>query len=185
MKFYKVDLEYIRYLHSNDSRVQYNANYTDVLNQNRPYIGVVLKINEHNYFAPLEHPRPNHKLLKPNLHIYKIKGGRLGIIGLNNMIPVPEASLIDFDINADKNKKILVSQYIECKKDWNNIRERANKVYKKRITSPNKFEKKTFCDFSFLEQKCQEYENQLLQTQQPILPNQIPPVPTNGFTQGI
>ena len=117
MKFYKVDLEYIRYLHSNDSRVQYNANYTDVLNQNCPYIGVVLKINEHNYFAPLEHPRPNHKLLKPNLHIYKIKGGRLGIIGLNNMIPVPEASLIDFDINADKNKKILVSQYIEGEKE--------------------------------------------------------------------
>ena len=39
--------------------------------------------------------------------------------------------------------------------------------------------------YTSLEQKCQEYKDQLLQTQQPILPNQIPPVPTNGFTQGI
>ena len=44
---------------------------------------------------------------------------------------------------------------------------------------------KNSCDFSLLEQKCQEYSIQLSQTQQPILPNQIPSVPTNGFTQGI
>ncbi len=45
--------------------------------------------------------------------------------------------------------------------------------------------KKTVVTFSLLEQKCQEYSIQLSQTQQPILPNQIPPVPTNEFTQGI
>lgn len=62
MKFYKVDIDYIKYLHGFDDRVQYNSNYTDMLNQNRPYIGVVLEINQQNYFAPLEHPRPSHKI---------------------------------------------------------------------------------------------------------------------------
>lgn len=136
MKFYKVDIDYIKYLHGFDDRVQYNSNYTDMLNQNRPYIGVVLEINQQNYFAPLEHPRPSHKNLKSNVHIYKIKGGKLGIIGLNNMIPVPEIALINFNINIDKNRKILISQYIECSNDWDTIKNKAAQVYKKELLTP-------------------------------------------------
>lgn len=158
MKFYKVDIDYIKYLHGFDDRVQYNSNYTDMLNQNRPYIGVVLEINQQNYFAPLEHPRPSHKNLKSNVHIYKIKGGKLGIIGLNNMIPVPEIALINFNINIDKNRKILISQYIECSNDWDTIKNKAAQVYKKRITDPNKFERKMYCNFKLLEEKCSDYE---------------------------
>lgn len=165
MKFYKVDVNYIKYLHGFDNRVQYNVNYTNTLNQNRPYIGVVLKINQQNYFAPLEHPRPSHKTLKSNVHIYKIKGGKLGIIGLNNMIPVPEIALIDFDINTDKNKRILVSQYIECSNDWDTIKSKAVQTYQKRITSPNKFERKMYCNFKLLEKKCLDYEKLQQQTQ--------------------
>ncbi len=165
MKIYKVDIDYIKYLYKFDSRVQYNENYTDVMNQNRPYVGVVLNVNGQNYFAPLEHPRPSHRTLKTNLHIYKIKGGRFGIIGLNNMIPVPSSALISFDINSDRNRNILISQYIECSKDWDNIQSRANHIYNKRITSPNKFEKKMFCNFALLEQKCVEYTKDKAQAQ--------------------
>lgn len=173
MKIYKVDIDYIKYLHNFDNRVQYNENYTDTLNQNRPYVGVVLNINGQNYFAPLEHPRPSHKKLKSNLHIYKIKGGKYGIIGLNNMIPIPNAALINFNINTDKNRNILVSQYIECSKDWNNIQSRAMQIYNKRITSPNKFEKKMFCNFALLEQKCSEYEKSKTQEQTQSLADKI------------
>ncbi len=173
MKIYKVDIDYIKYLHNFDNRVQYNENYTDTLNQNRPYVGVVLNINGQNYFAPLEHPRPSHKKLKSNLHIYKIKGGKYGIIGLNNMIPIPNAALINFNINTDNNKNILVSQYIECSKDWNNIQSRAIQIYNKRITSPNKFEKKMFCNFALLEQKCSEYEKSKTQEQTQSLADKI------------
>lgn len=165
MKFYKVDIDYIKYLHGFDDRVQYNSNYTDMLNQNRPYIGVVLEINQQNYFVPLEHPRPSHKNLKSNVHIYKIKGGKLGIIGLNNMIPVPEIALINFNINIDKNRKILISQYIECSNDWDTIKNKAAQVYKKRITDPNKFERKMYCNFKLLEEKCSDYEKLQQRTQ--------------------
>lgn len=173
MKIYKVDIDYIKYLHNFDNRVQYNENYTDTLNQNRPYVGVVLNINGQNYFAPLEHPRPSHKKLKSNLHIYKIKGGKYGIIGLNNMIPIPNAALINFNINTDKNRNILVSQYIECSKDWNNIQSRAIQIYNKRITAPNKFEKKMFCNFVLLEQKCAEYIKFKTQEQSQSLTDKI------------
>lgn len=157
MQIYKIDIDYIKYLHKFDSRVQYNPNYDDNKNQNRPYIGVLLNVNGCDYFAPLEHPRTSHQNLKNNLHILKIKGGRLGIIGLNNMIPVPKNALISFDINKDSNSNILISQYIECKKHWTNIEDRANKVYQRRTVSPNRFEIKNYCDFTLLEQKCLEY----------------------------
>jgi len=72
IKLYKINLDYIKYLYSNyDSKVQYNINQNEEYNKNRPYVGVLLKINDLSYFAPLEHPRPQHKNLKNNPHIIK------------------------------------------------------------------------------------------------------------------
>lgn len=170
MKFVKIDLEYIKYLYQFDNRVQYSTSYSDSKNSNRPYIGTVLKINGNNYFAPLEHPRPEHCRLKNNLHIFKIDNGKLGIIGLNNMLPVPNSAIVEFDINEERNKKILIRQFVYCRKNQRNIINRAQKAYEKRINKPNSFEKKIFCDYLLLEQKCQEYQ---AMAQQPILPNQI------------
>lgn len=165
MQIYKIDIDYLKYLHTFDNRVQYNPNYDDNKNQNRPYLGVLLNVNGCDYFAPLEHPRESHKTLKNNLQIFKIKEGKLGIIGLNNMIPVPQQALIKFDINKDSNSKILISQYIECKKHWSNIQSRANKVYQRRVVLQKKFEKKICCDFALLEQKSLEYNKTQSQNQ--------------------
>lgn len=157
MKIYKIDLDYIKFLHKSDNRVQYNTAYNDSKNENRPYIGIVLRINGLNYFAPLEHPRPQHANLKSNPHIYKIKNGKLGLIGLNNMIPVPVEALINFDIKKDPNSAILQSQYVECKNNWNVIQSKANDIYRRRTTKPNKFEQKVYCDFKILEAECKKY----------------------------
>lgn len=157
MKIYKIDLDYIKFLHQSDNRVQYNSTYNDSKNENRPYIGIVLSINGLNYFAPLEHPRPQHANLKSNPHIYKIKNGKLGLIGLNNMIPVPVEALISFDIKKDPNSAILQSQYVECKNNWNVIQRKANDIYRRRTIKPNKFEQKVYCDFKLLETECKKY----------------------------
>jgi len=157
MKIYKVDLDYIKFLYQSDNRVQYNSDYNDSKNENRPYIGIVLSINGLNYFAPLEHPRPKHANLKSNPHIYKIKNGRLGLIGLNNMIPVPVEALISFDIKKDPNSAILQSQYVECKNNWNVIQRKANDIYRRRTIKPNKFEQDVYCDFKLLETECKKY----------------------------
>lgn len=171
MQIYKIDIGYLKFLHTFDNRVQYNPNYDDNKNQNRPYLGVLLNVNGCNYFAPLEHPRPSHRTLKNNLHIFKIKEGRLGIIGLNNMIPVPQQALISFDINKEPNSHILISQYIECKRHWSNIESRANAVYQRRVILQNRLDKKFCCDFSLLEKKCIEYNK--IQNQQQTLSSKI------------
>ena len=52
-QFYHINEHYISYLHSIDTRVQYNKG------QRRPYVGIVLSINGIDYYVPLESPKPN------------------------------------------------------------------------------------------------------------------------------
>ena len=46
-QFYHINEHYISYLHSIDTRVQYNKG------QRRPYVGIVLSINGIDYYVPL------------------------------------------------------------------------------------------------------------------------------------
>lgn len=64
IKFYKINLDYIKYLHDIDRRVQLHEGKPDTYNENRPYVGVVLSVNGRQYFAPLEHPRAQHQKMK-------------------------------------------------------------------------------------------------------------------------
>lgn len=189
MRIYKIDLKYLKYLHNSDYRVQYNINYSDSKNQNRPYIGPVLKQDGLFYYAPLEHPRPEHQALHSNNKIIKINGGRLGIIGINNMIPVPQEYLIDFDISQDKNSRTLISQLIYCRHNKRLLYHSANKTYFAKLKNADKHY--SSCDFKLLAKKCNEYSNnrdiELNQSIaasseqiKPILPNEIA---GGGFTQ--
>ena len=58
------------------------------LKANRPFIGIVFKVNNKEYFAPLSSPKEKHKGMKTNIDFFKIDKGNLGIINFNNMIPV-------------------------------------------------------------------------------------------------
>ncbi|MDE6530947.1 MAG: type III toxin-antitoxin system ToxN/AbiQ family toxin, partial [Lachnospiraceae bacterium] len=171
IRLYKVDLNYIKYLNSVDNRVQFHPNKPDSYNQNRPYIGIVLSIKGKQYYAPLEHPRLQHQQLKSNLHIIKINNGKHGIIGLNNMIPVPTSQLISFDISQDPQKKILTAQYLFCKKNYNMINACANQVYQNRL-NPNSFEQKVYCNFQKLEVAASLYKAQQQQSQVTAQQNQ-------------
>ncbi len=156
IRFYKVNLDYIKYLHNIDNRVQLHEGKPNSYNENRPYIGILLSVNDKNYFAPLEHPRPSHQNIKKNIHIFKIDEGKLGLIGLNNMIPVPNSELIPFDISNDPNKKKLIRQFVYCDNHSEEIKEKAEAVYNKRLT-PNSFIEKIYCDFQKLEQAASLY----------------------------
>ena len=57
-----------------------------------------------NYFVPLEHPRKEHMNLKNNEFILKIHNGKYGILGFNNMLPIPDSQLIEFNINEQNEK---------------------------------------------------------------------------------
>lgn len=72
LKLYRVDVNYIKYLYSFDNKVQYNKEQKDEYTRKRPYLGVVLQVNEFEYFVPLEHPREAHQKMKDNIYILKI-----------------------------------------------------------------------------------------------------------------
>ncbi len=194
MRIYKINIDYIKYLHSQDNRVQYSLKYTDAQNQNRPYIGPVLIKDGISYYAPLEHPRPAHTKLKESSYLVKIDSGKYGIIGINNMIPVPEHELIDFDISKDKNCKVLISQFVFCKKHARELISKANKVYAAQANPNTAHTQFSSCNFVKLKKLALKYPNQehsqtlsqstMINTptypQAPVLPNQIPGM---GFTQ--
>ena len=73
LRIYKISDKYIRYLHSIDSKVQYNKH------AKRPYIGVVFSFAGFDYFVPMESPKPNHPSIKSGKHILKIKNGEYGL----------------------------------------------------------------------------------------------------------
>lgn len=54
LRIYRVTDHYIAFLHSRDSRVQFNKQTS------RPYVGVVLHVGEFKYFVPMESPKPHH-----------------------------------------------------------------------------------------------------------------------------
>lgn len=158
LKFYNVDDEYIEYLYSIDNRVPFNKN------SKRPYIGIILEINKFKYFAPMFSPKQQHNKYKTNATYIKIGEG-LGIIKLNNMIPVNIKNLRYIDFNNIEDKKyrnLLIQQnnYIQLNTD--KIREKANKLYQFVINDNKKFFTDICCDFKLLEEKCKEYNSEMI-----------------------
>jgi len=155
---YRVNIDYIKYLYNFENKVKYNANESEDYTQRRPYVGVVIRIGEFDYFAPLESPRPNHKNLKSNVHIMKINEGNDGLIAFCDMLPICSSELVHFDIDKEFSKNILIRQFIFCNNNKQAIEEHAKNTYNKVVVEKSKFHTKVCCDFKLLEEKCKEYK---------------------------
>lgn len=155
LRLYHISDKYIRFLKSRDSRVQDNKN------RHRPYVGIVLHVGTYRYFVPMESPKPNHAKIKSGPHIMRLDGGALGLLGFNNMIPVHDSALIDFNVNdvADvKYADMLRHQisYINRKKA--DVLDHASKTYYRATTGKSKFLVDICCDFKKLERACKQYD---------------------------
>lgn len=154
LKFYNIDDEYIEYLYQFDKKVPFNKH------SKRPYIGIVLEINNITYFAPMFSPKQQHSKYKASATHINI-GEHLGLIKLNNMIPVHKENLryIDFDkINDKKYRYLLIQQNNFIQLNTEKIRETANKLYKFVTVDKKEFFVNICCDFRMLEQKSKEYK---------------------------
>ena len=154
LRIYRVDDKYIKYLHSRDFRVQYNKD------ARRPYVGVVLRVGHFSYFVPMESPKPNHANIKNGKHIFRLEHGKYGLLGFNNMIPVPRDALIEFDIAAEPDeqyKRLLQHQADICNRKKADIVDHANSTYIEVISKENAFLTKISCDFKALEHACRRY----------------------------
>lgn len=62
MKFYTIDIDYIKYLHSYDSEVYCNKQRHGY--ENKPYVGTVIYNDSIPYFIPLTSAKSKHLKLK-------------------------------------------------------------------------------------------------------------------------
>ena len=145
---------YIHYLHKYDYRVPFNKG------QRRPYVGVILTVGDYQYFVPMESPRPNHANIRPGMHILKLDEGRLGLLGFNNMLPVPSFAIVPYDIKAEPNLKyrnLLLNQLDYCNRYKYDISDRAKRTYSSVVVRKLPFLCRISCDFKALEQACDKY----------------------------
>lgn len=155
LSIYRISDEYITHLHTIDTRVLYNKN------SRRPYVGVVLCVSEHQYFVPMESPKPSHAKIKSGTHIFKINGGALGLLGFNNMIPVPDCALIKFDIGDEPDAKyrhLLRDQIIAINNNRTSILKKATKTYHEVTAVRSPFLCRISCDFKLLESASKVYQ---------------------------
>lgn len=155
LRFYEIDKGYLNELRKIENKIMNIEKAKD----RRPHIGIILKINDYYYFAPLSSPKSKHKNLKNSLDLIKIDGGELGVINLNNMFPVKKEFFFIKEVEKEKDikYKILLKKQLEwcnMEKNKDNILKKGAKLYEE-ITL--KKEKSRFwsrtCNFSLLEMK--------------------------------
>ena len=69
LQIIRVNTNYCDYLRKFDSRVAYNMNEKEI----RPFVGILFKIEDCEYFAPLSSPKSKHKKMKNTIDFLKIK----------------------------------------------------------------------------------------------------------------
>ena len=155
LRIYRISDHYIRFLHSRDEKVQYNKN------ARRPYVGVVFNFAGCQYFVPMESPKPNHANIKAGKHIIKLDGGKYGLLGFNNMVPVPKSALTEVDIDAEsdvKYRELLKRQALLCNRIKADILDHAQMTYFDVVQGKNKFLMRVSCDFKKLEAASKSYK---------------------------
>ena len=172
-KLYFITLtsNYLKYLGIYENKVSLKAN--------RPFIGIVFKVNNKEYFATLSSPKEKHKRMKTNIDFFKIDKGNLGIINFNNMIPVInndicrnklDLEMLSKSLNTDDIKyfRLLKNQLKYCEKNKNIILAKAEKIYNiftKNLEKLSESQKKMYRrvnNFKVLEHASKEFENEYI-----------------------
>ena len=157
----RLDTKYCDYLRKFDDKVPYNYGEKEL----RPFIGVLFRVNNCMYFAPLSSPKPKHLKIKSKLDFLKLDSGKLGAINFNNMLPVTKKNIIKIDLNKEcitkeeeKYMKLLKSQLFWLNRNSEKLYGRSKKLYDKYINGTlDKNTLKRCCNFKLLEEKCVEY----------------------------
>ena len=86
LRWYIANKDYVNYLKDFDSKVE-NINYDRKL---KPYIGILITINEFDYYVPISSAKEKHYKIKEGMDFIKIKQDDkiIGVLNLNNMIPI-------------------------------------------------------------------------------------------------
>lgn len=174
LRLYTIDKDYLKYLFDIDERVMYWE--SDTYRSERKYIGVVLNINNFEYFAPLSSPKDTDYFYKkgikqirkniiPIVRLVTDRGHLLGKIKLSNMIPVTNKYLTLYDIKGETDKKyqsLIVKEMICIRKCKNEIIKNALVLYNQKSNGYENINYLEYTlDFKSLEAACLQYDKDI------------------------
>ena len=161
--FYTVDKNYIKYLSEFENHVSYNK---DEIGHSRPYLGIVLKIENYQYFVPLYSYKERYRKYKNNpsfFFVYDRKNNPLAIIKFSAMIPVPSnikvTYVLEYNKQDKKYKDLISAEYRYINSNKEEIYKRANKMYIAVTKHKKNFLKTIACNFKLLEEKSIKYKS--------------------------
>ncbi|MDU4465208.1 type III toxin-antitoxin system ToxN/AbiQ family toxin [Haemophilus parahaemolyticus] len=165
IRFLHVKKEYIDFLKLADNKVQ--NNYDNAQHQ-KPYIsGITIEVNGKAYLAPLTSYKESYahraeKVIFKIIKSYEKKSPEmLGVILLNNMIPLIDGVALNIDFSQyDKHYANLLTKQYRClsnKEAIEKINKIANTVYKEVTEHQNPFFVSLSCDFKKLEDAANQY----------------------------
>ena len=168
LQWYIVNKKYVKYLKFFDNKIE-NIDYQSNL---KPFIGIILNINNFNYYVPIYSPKGKHYRMKDGIDFIKIKKEDriLGVLNLNNMIPILNKYVKVLKYNeiekyrtfkTDREKKtyiaLLNSELKIINSKYEEINRNAIKLYEEKIKNPNSKVSRRCCNFKFLETKLNQY----------------------------
>lgn len=159
--FYTVDSNYIKYLSKFEKHISYNK---DEIGHSRPYLGIVLKIEDYEYFVPLYSYKEHYEKYKNNpsfFFVYDRKNKPLAIIKFSAMIPVPKdisvTRLLEYSEQDKKYKNLIAAEYRYVNSNKEEIYKRANKMYVAVTKHKRNFLQTIACNFKMLEEKSLQF----------------------------
>lgn len=165
-KIFMVQDDYINFCRVYDSKVQKNKE------ENRKfakkYLGIIFKFNNTKFYVPFSSYKcEKHDNMNDSIDFIKIvdNQGKYAVLNINNMIPVPDEAIIEFDINVLPNsteeerkyRDLLRNEWRICKIKKDKIIKNASKLYDMVLKNKPINIVKRCCNFVLLEQKMQEY----------------------------
>ena len=157
IRLYEIDEQYVDYVAEIASHAFHNSQPGQ--RHSRKFIGVILKVNGLDYFAPLSSFKETHIHMPETVDFIKIK--RYAVININNMFPVPMNLVVYVDISKEKDPKyrsLLLAEYRVIKSLQDTIRRNAEIVYKHILENGETTKLGRRCnDFPALEKACKAY----------------------------
>lgn len=167
LNLYSVSDKYINYLRQFDDRIYDNKE--EIRTHERKYLGVVLTVNEFNYYIPMSSPKKSDYLdidkkiiRKDTKTIIRIhEGNRLyGTLRISNMIPVPITELEPYMISNEtdsKYRELILGELRYINNNSNKIIKYAKTVYNQKTKDVDIGYIKNTVDFKLLEKKLREW----------------------------
>lgn len=170
LNLYSISDEYIKYLRKFDNRIYDNKE--DIRIHKRKYIGVVVTVNEFNYYIPMSSPKKSDYInIDKNIirgdtkTIIRIHEGRrlYGTLRISNMIPVPITELEPCIISSEddsKYKEVILGELRYINTNSEKIIKYSKIVYDQKLKNIDIGYIKNTVDFKLLEEKLKSWVNQ-------------------------